>query len=161
MIKNIAIALGLLILGAAFGRWASPTKVVEKEVIKYQDKIVEKVVYKKDTNEHKHKVTVSLVTIKPDGTKTIETKVYDDDNIQITQDSTTNKIDVKTGETTKEKTTDYARDNYSVLASRKFNIDDKSSDWGISFNKRFLGPIYLGAFAFTDKTIGASVGLSF
>lgn len=161
MIKNILLALGLLIVGAAFGRWAAPSKVVEKEVVKYQDKIVEKIVYKKDTTEQKHKVTVSLVTIKPDGTKTIETKIFDDDNIQITQNKATDTTEVKTGEKDTEKTTTFAKDSYLVLVSQKINLEDKSSSLGVSFNKRFLGPIYLGAFGFTDKTVGASVGLSF
>lgn len=161
MIRNILIGLGLLILGAAFGRWAAPSKVVEKEVIKYQDKIVEKIVYQKDTTEHHHKVTIKLTKVLPDGTRTTETKIYDSDDINIVQNGSTDKIDVKTGETTTEKTTEYTKDQYLLLASQKLNISDKTTSFGLGVNKRFLGPIYLGVFGFADRTIGASIGLSF
>jgi hypothetical protein len=161
MFKNILLALGLLIVGAAFGRFTAPSKVVEKEVIKYQDKIVEKVVYVKDTSEKKHQVTTTTVTTKPDGTKVETTVITFDDNTDTTQKNSDNKTDTSETDTTKEKTTTYAKDQYLVSISQKLNISDKNMSFGGSFNKRVLGPIYVGAFGFTDGTIGASIGLSF
>lgn len=148
---------------AAFGRFTSPTKVVEKEHIVYQEKIVEKKVYVKDKDIKKNVVTIRLVTIKPDGTRTIETKTYDKSEIEIVQKGGSEKTDDVSKETDKTKTAEYKHDEFLISLGAKMDASNLSGapTYGLLLNKRLLGPIYVGAFGFLDKSFGVTAGLSF
>jgi hypothetical protein len=159
--KKILIVTILIAAAAGFGRYTAPSKVVEKEHIVYQDKIVEKIVNVKDTSHKDNKVIERLTSIKPDGTKTIATKIYDKSDVEITQKNTVNKTEDVTQDTEKSKTVDYKKDDLILSAGYKLTIPSGDPAWGLLFNKRLIGPIYIGGFGFTDKTIGASVGVSF
>lgn len=161
MIKQILIGILLLGIGVAFGRYIAPSKVIEKEKIIYKDKIVVKKVLVKDQTIHNNKVTIRLITFKPDGTKTIETKTYDKTLIDIVQKDQTKEINDSSGSSEKDKTIEYKKDEYLVSINVKTPINMLSPNYGVSINKRFIGPIYIGAFGFLDKTVGLSLGLAF
>lgn len=160
-VKKGLIVLSILIIGAAFGRFTAPSKVEEREKIVYKDRIVEKKIYVTDKSQKNNKVTIRLVTIKPDGTKTIETKIFDKSEIDIVQNGSSTNI--RESETSKEteKVVEYSRNDFLILFGAKRTFDNPTFDYGIFLEKRLLGPIYGGAFAFTDKSGGIALGLAF
>ena len=158
------VAVALLILGAgiAIGRFSLPAKVVETEKTVYKDKIVEKIVYVKEKSEKRDLVTIRLVTIKPDGTKTIETKIYDKSQIEIVQKVQSEIVKETDKSTETSKTTEYSTKDWFVAGLARTNLGGISKpDYGLSVNRRILGPFYLGAFGFTNKDLGAAVGVMF
>lgn len=160
--KLAAILLLVATVSAAFGRYSAPSKVVEKEKIVYQDRIVEKKVYIHTKVKKNNKVTIRLVTIRPDGTKTIETKIFDRNEIDIVQKGENVKTDDITQTTDKEHITEYKQPDWLISAAYKIDTQNLTSGyaWGLTMNRRFLGPIFGGAFGFTDRTFGLSLGLS-
>ena len=160
---KVIISLVVVAGAVGLGRFTAPSKVVEKEKIVFQEKIVTKKVYIKDTSKKVNKVTIRLVTIKPDGTRTIETKIFDKSEIEITQKGESIKSDDIKQTTEKEKTTEYKHDD--LLISFGAKVDPFNATTGLSYglflNKRLLGPFYMGIFGFTDRSVGASLGLSF
>jgi hypothetical protein len=161
MFKKVLIIVGILGVGVAVGRYLTPTKIQEREKIVYQDKIVEKKVYVKDTNKKVDKVTVKLVTILPDGTKTIETKTFDKSEIEITQNGITTKDETKTVDKSTEKVVEYQKDNTIISVAGKNTTNSLDLTYGLMVHRQVLGPLYLGAFGFADKSFGASIGIGF
>lgn len=161
-ITKVSIVVVLMACAAAGGRYATPTKVQEKEVIKYVDKIVEKKVYVKAKTESKHRVYVRLTTVKPDGTKTTETKIFNSDTIEITQKTNIAKTDEKVVDTSKQKGIEYKSTDYYIFVSAKTDLANMLGlTYGLSFNRKLIGPFYVGAFGYTDKTAGFNLGLGF
>jgi lipopolysaccharide export LptBFGC system permease protein LptF len=160
---KVKIIITVLVVAGAFaaGRYSLPAKIIEKEHVVYKEKIVEKKVLVKDQNTKKNIVTIRLVTIKPDGTRTIETKTYDKSEIEITQNSTTDIKNDITKVADKEKTTIFNKDSLLISALMKTNFTNPSPSYGIMINKRIFGPFYLGAFGYTDASLGMSLGISF
>lgn len=162
IIKYAIGGVVLVVVSGAVGRFTAPSKVVEKEVIKYQDRIVEKIVKDTDTKKNNDKVLVKTETIKPDGTKIVETKLVDKSTTETVKNSTTNSDKESSTETSKEKTTEYKKDSILISLGVKTNLDNfPNLSYGIMVNKRILGPVYAGAFGFTDKTVGLNLGISF
>jgi hypothetical protein len=143
------VALGIAVLGFAFGRYSAPVKVVEKEKIK----IVE--VEKKKVNEKKDVTTV--VVTKPDGTTTTTTR-----DTSVT-DSSTDTSTVATSE--KSKTTTYKKPNWVVaglIGADVSNFSLKSKPiYGGSVSRKVLGPISVGGWGMSNGTFGASISLEF
>lgn len=162
-LKKILVVIALMLLSAAGGRFLAPSKVEEKEVIKYVEKIVEKKIYVKDTKQAKRRVYIKLVTIKPDGTKTTETKIFDSDQIEITQKENSTTTVEKNVDSNKEKVVEYSKNDYYIFGSAKIDVNDLSSTlaYGLSINRRLLGPTYIGVFGYTDSTAGFNLGLGF
>lgn len=53
------------------------------------------------------------------------------------------------------------KSNLSVLASIDYTKSQLTPVYGVSFSKEVLGPITVGAFILTNKTVGLSIGYSF
>ncbi len=159
---KVLLGAAALATAATAGRYTVPTKVVETEKIVYQEKIVIKKVYVKDTSKKVNKVTIRLVTIKPDGTRTIETKIFDKSEIEIVTKGESTTTDDITKETDKTKVAESSHDNTIVSLGVKMDVTAPAQgySYGLLLNKRLLGPITGGAFGFTDGTAGASLGLS-
>jgi lipopolysaccharide export LptBFGC system permease protein LptF len=160
-----AVAIALLI-GAGFGRYSLPAKVVtktetvtvEKEVIKNTEKTI------KDTNKDRELIIIE--TIKPDGTKVVEKHYVNRD--QIKEDTT--KVNVTTDiKKTDEKTSTVVSNgkndwNLSALVTTSHTEDDMlkgNVSYGVHVQRRILGPMSIGAFGLTNKTYGISLGVSF
>jgi hypothetical protein len=118
-------------------------------------------VYVKDTTKKTNKVTVKFVTIKPDGTRTIETKTYDTSLIEITQNGSINTEKDTTTDTTKEKTVEYSKNEFLVSIGVQSNIQQLQPSYGLHIEKRLIGPVYLGVFGYTNGSGGLNLGLGF
>jgi len=161
VLKKGLIIISLVGIGVAAGRFAAPTKTIEKEVIKEVEKIVEKRIIVKDTSEKKNKVTVRLVTIHPDGTKTIETRITDKSEIEVTQNENSTKTDDKSLDKSIEKVVEYSKDDYYLGLGIKTNLTTGGLAYGLHAQRRILGPIHLGIFGYSDLSLGANAGISF
>ena len=166
--KQVAIVtLALFVGGAAIGRFSLParvevkteTKIVEKEVIKW----------KTDTkkSENKDKDTVTIETHYPDGRIVKEKHTIDKGTIVVDKTSEGSKEKDKESDTKTSTVTEYATHewNISALGAAKKSSSGNPTlsegfDYGAHVQRRILGPFYLGGFGLTDKTFGASAGVS-
>lgn len=53
------------------------------------------------------------------------------------------------------------RTNISLLISNDFSRSRITPDYGMAFSREVLGPVTIGLFGLTNKTLGVSVGLNF
>lgn len=159
-VKIVLVVVGLLTAYAA-GRFTTPSKIVEKEKIVYKDKIDESKKSEEIASRQKHRILIKLTTVKPDGTRTTETKVYYSDNIEITKNEQETKKEEKSIDKTTEKVVEYSKNEYFISGLVKTNSSFAAPAYGLSVSKRFIGPVYIGAFAYTDTTLGCSLGLGF
>lgn len=159
--QKVIISIVLLAGAFAAGRFSLPAKIVEKEHIVYQDRIVESKSVATDTTKNDNKVYTRTTTETPDGTKTTTVKITNNDQIDSKTTSKSNETNTIASDTTKEKTIEYSKDSLLISAAAKTNFTNPSLSYGGIVNKRVLGPIYLGAFGFSDASFGMSVGLSF
>lgn len=174
----------LFVGGLAVGRFGTPAKVETKTVTQVveKEKIVEKIVYVKDTSEQdktndnkKQQIHIIEKTL-PDGTKTKETFILNEDTKYVEvdksshEDTTTDKVvdkekDTKTTTDTKTQTavadwriSGMAGVNYGSVADMKLK---DAMIYGGVVEKRILGPIYMGGFGTTSKEVGLTLGLQF
>lgn len=160
--KSIIVTIGVAILVAfGVGRYTAPVKVQEKEVIKYVDKVVEKIVEVNNTSSKQNKVVIKFTTIKPDGTKTTELRTYYTNEIEVTSKLVDEKKETTNVDKTTEKVVEYKKDDNILALNAKASLDSIIPTYGLSYQRRIIGPIYLGAFGFTDKTFGLNLGISF
>jgi hypothetical protein len=152
--RNQIIVVVILLVGAfAAGRWAAPTKIVTKTV-----EVEKQVTLKDDKKEivdhSKKKITV---TRKPDGTKTTIVEIGTDvDTKVVSNDKTTTDVE-KQNETTKQ----WDTSKVTISALGGYKIGDAGPLYGASISKPILGPITVGAWALSNSTFGASLGLTF
>lgn len=132
---QILIGLLLLVIGIAVGRYTLPTKVVTKTVI--------------DT----HTVTVvqhdvqTVEVDKPDGTKTV-----------VTTDKSVDTTKSKTDESQTKVTENYKPQwKAAVQFSSSSNLPDYL--YGVTLEKRILGPIFIGGFGNANRQFGVSLGV--
>ena len=125
------VALLLFPAGYLTGKFANPSKIVEKTVTQeklvYQDKIVERVVYVQAKKEKTH--TVTEVTEKPDGTKTTKTS-----------EDTSTDTDTKVDEDKKEEIT---KTEVKIVEKLKI-IDSFRPGWRVSAGVGLAIPVFLG-----------------
>lgn len=162
-VKKGLIVLGIFVVGLAVGRFSLPAKVVEKEHIVYQEKIVEKKVDVTAIKKKDNKTYVRIEKTSPDGTKTVETRIVDTGTTDTT-DTDKDQTDTAVSKTDdKSKVTTYDKNGFllSVGADNSFNRNPLMPSWGVLINKRLIGPFYLGGFVFTDGVYGLNVGLGF
>jgi hypothetical protein len=139
----------LLIAAFFFGRFSAP------ESIKTDDKKQEIKSVDTESDKSKDKIKTTTVIEKKDGTKVTRTKVEYKTIVQ----TVTIKEDAKTEEH-KEEIKNRSGVTVSALAGIPLNASiTKGPVYGVSVSKPFLGPIALGAFAFTDMRVGVSIGL--
>ena len=135
MSNKIKIVVVIIVVAIAFlaGQKSVPEKTKTVEV----EKVVTVV-------EHK------VITIKenPDGSK--ETTI-----------TTDKKTDSKTDKTAEEKTSIKSKTNISLLVGTSSPLSTLDTVYGISANKELIGPVTVGAWVLTNKSIGLSIGLNF
>ena len=61
----------------------------------------------------------------------------------------------------KDKKTVFQKPQYKVSIIPQYSFDDKKMVYGASVEKRISGPIFVGLYADTNKTVGISVGIEF
>lgn len=140
----------LLLCGFSYGlgRYLTPNHIEYKEVI------VEKEVIKEVVKENikKNTQTKTVETWHPDGRHTIETYVLNQDTIVIEKELVAEKEIKKEIE----KIIDNKKPDW-MLGLTYGNRDD----YGATIDRRILGPVFLGAYAKSDRDIGVAVKLEF
>lgn len=149
----------ILVIGSAFtiglacGFYAHPSRIEEKEITKDVKQ------EEKDKQENKNKVVTIVEKTNADGSKT-KTTVITDRSIIDTKDNLHEQID-----TDKEKITTYDTSSLkvSLLISKSFQTDHYADPlvYGVGIDKKVLGPIWMGAFGYTNRNLGVSFGLMF
>ncbi len=135
------IAIILLMLGS-FTAGRNTEKSTVKLVVKTVE--VEKVV-----EQQQHSVTT--ITTKPDGSK--EETITKDTSTHSNTNSDTNISSTEKSSPSK--------GSFTLQALAGYDIGTTSLVYGISISKTVLGPISVGVWGLSDKTIGASIGLTF
>lgn len=132
-LKYVAAILLFFGLGYAAARYTLPVKTitVEKEVVKT---IV-------------NTVTKTRTVTSPDGTTTTETE-------------TTDKSKTIT-ESDKSQVIENDKAKYKVSLQGGYNFDAGRQVYGLTAEKRFAGPVFIGAWGNTDKAYGLSIGMEF
>lgn len=150
-LKNKIIIASIALLTAfAFGRYSVSTAPTVKT--EDQTKIQDQKASDKDT----HTQTTITTTKQPNGTVQTVEKID-----VVTTTKSTEKKD--TQEDFKQTITPLKQSkvNISILAANDFSKVQILPTYGLSVNKEILGPITVGAFGFTNGTIGLSLGLNF
>lgn len=150
---KVGIVVGIALVSFASGRWMAPVRVETKTVE------VEKKVFVKDdaknTKQHRDKKTV--IDVKKDGSKTITV-------VDITDTSKKETSQDKSVETDKKESSKLVEGSVSKVTISLLvgsSITNPAPIYGLAITKPILGPFTLGVFAFTNTTIGGSVGLTF
>lgn len=155
--KIICAIIGF-VASFAFGRYLAPTKIkIEEHTVTVDKSKDSKSV---DTDINKHKETVVKEIVRPDGTKETTTTVTED-TVASRDSKEKSSSDKSTDKTTsKEITRSTGRLNISALASVD-TTQPSTPTYGVAVTRDVIGPISIGVFGFTNKTFGASLGLSF
>ena len=137
--KETVLGLALIVIIFYAGRYTAPTKVETKTVTVEVEK------------EQKHENKVVVQRIGKDGTTTVITHVITDTNTSI------NKIDRT------DKVIENNKPSLNVYAMAGLDVSNPQNGFvfGAHVSKQILGPVSIGLFGLTNKTIGASVGFSF
>lgn len=150
--SSFKLAVGTLIFGAlsfSAGRFFTSPRIETREV----DKIVyrERAEIKTDTDRTVDKKE----TIKPDGTRIIET-------LSTTKRTTDKKSDTSLNKETERYTlTETRKDWHVTLTYLPVLPGYQDSKYTLDIQRRIFSEIYLGASVSTDKTIGLSLGMGF
>lgn len=148
-----------IIIAFAIGRYSAPKHEKIEESSQQSNATVEK--EDKDVDQDKHKETTVTQVVSPDGTKSTVTKVVED-----TKTNTEIKVVDKSNSTqSKSSTTELSDDpitSVMVLAGAKAHVIGLDPPvFGLSITRNILGPITVGAWGLSDRTVGLSLGLSF
>lgn len=153
-VRKVLVVIVVFVLGAAAGRYSLPAKVV----VKTEVKTVEKLVHDTTKDDNKNTVTVVTEDKKANGEVVTTKTVIDKDKI-VTNDKSD--LNVSTDSQSSQTTTyDTKSLSISALAGVQFGNSDALT-YGLHVQKKLIGPIEIGLFGFTDKLLGASVGLRF
>lgn len=168
--KKIAAALAVaLLVGYAFGRFMTPTKVeIKKEIVTVEKKVVDQEELKRIELERNKKLRTVITEIThPDGRKEKTTRV-----IEVTSTKKNTDQEKKTHEETEKETKQtetklVENKGPGVTISALVGLDvlnlstPQKPVYGGHIQKSILGPIGLGAFGMTNGVCGMSVGLTF
>lgn len=131
----------VLTIGYAFGRYVQPAKVETRTVtVNHEVEVV------------KHDVvTVTKEVTTPDGTKTVTTTVTDKTKEETHKDSSN---ETKT-------VTDYSKPQWKANAFVSPSNATTGHVYGVSFERRLIGPVFVGIYGNVDRSFGGTVGLEF
>lgn len=154
---KIIIIAGALVLAFAAGRFLAPTKVkTETKIVE-----VEKKTKESESEKNRHKETTIVEVTHPDGSKTTTTTIIEDSQANH-KTSETDQIARKETDT---KEITYSGQKVHVMgmagSSVPADLHQLAPVYGLSVSKDILGPVSVGAFGFTNKVYGVSVGLNF
>lgn len=144
-VKVLVIAILALVGAYALGRYTSPVKV--------ETKIVEVEKKQTETERDKRKETTTTVVEKPDGTKETVTRTVEDTSTRKSTETNRN-TDTETSKT-------YAGPKTYVGGLSGIDTANGSVFYGAQVNRQVLGPVSVGGFFLTNKTLGVSIGLQF
>lgn len=136
-LKNMLIAAGVLILvfllGVGVGKYSTPSKSTEK------DKTV--------TSDQQGTTTNDTTITKPDGT------VVKEHIVTVVKKEFIDREVAKVVEASKP--------SWAISALAGYSLQDNQRVYGIDVKKRVAGPVFVGAWGTTNRTIGLSIGYEF
>jgi hypothetical protein len=147
---TLALIAVALLTSFAAGRWSAPEKIKIQTI-----EVEKKTDDKKVVTDDKKRTTIVEVD-KPDGTKVKTTVIADVSDIKA--------YDKITDDVTKTQTKEIDKSSSKVTISLLVAINLTGPylpTYGVAITKPILGPITVGLFGLQDRTIGASVGLTF
>lgn len=156
---KILTSIAVVLISFAFGRYSAPEKVrIETKIVEVEKK-KEVVVGSKDRNKKKT-VTVTEIT-RPDGTHEKTTVTVEETQTEVKERRKETSGTTTTTDSTNETTYKAAQTHLVVLVGG--NVADLTSGpvYGVAVSRNVLGPITLGAFGLTNKSLGVSLGLTF
>ena len=156
--KNKIIGvIALVLVSAAVGRYTAPEKI--KIVTQTTQTDTSQTDDNKDNSSHKETKTHEITH--PDGTKEIITDTTEDHDSK--DDSQKETSDSKTSVTDKEITKSSSHLTLSALAGVQVQSPTSGSPliYGAHITRDILGPINMGVWGMTNRTVGLSVGLTF
>lgn len=156
---KIIVSIVILLTVFAAGRYSAPSKVVVQTHEVIREVKVEQKSTDADTDAHTQTVTTQIK--RPDGTVETTTQTTQDSH---TQDKTTDKVvDKSSGVLDSTKTTIYGNSKVTINGAIKVSLTNPFAPpaYGVSISRPILGPATLGAFVFSDKQVGFSLGLTF
>lgn len=158
MTKRQWLLLAAALLTAfAFGRWSAPEKIkIQKQIVE-----VEKKSTTKDTEAERNKrkeITVTEV-IRPDGTKETTTHTVEETTAVKKKAESDSSESNRASNETKEVEKSSSKTTVSLMVGT--NLQNPKIVYGGSAYRPILGPVGIGLWGLTDKTLGASVGLTF
>lgn len=139
------------VIAFAVGFSVAMYSVPDKVVTKTQTQFVERAVV--ETQQQKNKTYIITERKRPDGTVTKRTEIKD--KSQIVSES---QKDTHAASITETVTTNH-RDDWKLRALSA--VKSREVVYGAGLEWRLLGPLWVGGWGLTDKTIGLSFGLSF
>lgn len=148
-IKSVALTLLVGVLCFSAGKFLTSPKIETKEV--------EKIVYKESstTKTNTDRTIDKKETIKPDGTRIIET-------VSSTKRTTDNKTDKDAKSETSKSSTTESRPDWHITATYFPTMYGHSErTYGLDIQRRIFSEVYLGASVTSQKTIGVSIGIGF
>lgn len=159
----------LIAIGFAFGRYATPEKVVTKVEERVVEKVVEKVKEQTTKTEDKNLVTIIEETILPDGTIKRTTKIVDKSQLSSEEKRFESTETARASERTSETTITSKSKDWNVALMAGVNTDDdlfkKQIGYGLVVQRRILGPVYIGGygngFGSSSQSFGITLGGSF
>lgn len=168
--KKYAAALAVsLLIGYAFGRFTTPTKVeIKKEIVTVEKKVIDTEEMKRiDLERNKKLRTITTEITRPDGTKEKVTRHVESSTLSRTTDSEkkTKEETEKEVHETDSKVVENNRSSVSISALAGFDVLNITTPqkpvYGGHIQKSILGPINAGIFGLTSGTCGVSLGLYF
>lgn len=156
--QTLLLVIIIFLVGLAVGHFSLPAKIEVHEVTKSID--TDKKTDDKNIIIDANKDTVVTVTKFPDGRIVTETHYVDKSVTTISDKKTDNNISKTTDDKTSVTTYNTQQYHLSLLAGKDVS-NLTATTVGFSIDKKFIGPISLGVFGFTNKNVGLSIGLSF
>lgn len=150
---KVIISIVIVTVAFASGRYTTPTKtVIETKIVE-----VEKKQTKEDVKKDRNKKTTVVEISKPNGEKQTTTTIDETVVLDRQRDTTVTK------DTTKESESKTVTGDSKTSINAMFGIDfdGKTPVYGGSVSKPVVGPIAIGIFGLTNKTLGCTIGVVF
>lgn len=132
----------IIAVSFAFGRYTAPSAAIKTIETNQTDT---------ETQKDTHKET----TITKDKNGNEVTKIIEDSTTKKDKQSTTN-IDQTVTPSNKD-----ILNVSALVATDGFSLSNITPVYGLSVTKNLLGPITVGAFGLTNRTVGLSIGVNF
>lgn len=158
-VNKIFIFGAIILVAFAAGRWLAPTKIKTETKIVEVEKKSEKSTT--DTDRNKHKETKTVEIVRPDGTKETTTTTVEDTNTDRKTTTAKTEESKKAESQSREETRSSSRTSIAALSGVDTSQSLNPLVYGVSISKEVLGPISIGVWGLSNKTYGASVGVSF
>lgn len=159
--KTISLAIAILLIGTAFGRYLAPTKTITKTETVTVVKEVEKKVDDSTTHKKNDKDFVVIETVYPDGRRVKETHIVDKGTIVVTASSVSDTKKDSSTDTKTEKVVE-RKSPVVIYGVGSINLSNftEAPDYGVGVQKQLIGPFWFGGQIQKSGTVGITLGIA-